>query len=253
MNDPSTPEHTQVHGIGLFLYYVDEALPGGANITATILCDVLRRIYALVPAAKEILLYVQADNCTENKNKVVFAVQEILVKIAMQEKGVKLRFENNYLMVNHTHEDIDQVFKCIADLIRNLDTITVEELREAIAKLNTKTGEFLEQITLNCAYDFHGLLDTLIDKELRYYMSCHQICLYWDNVPSASACAQTLVWSFRRLTQYAVDKPSVSFTASRVVQVPCSTRTCPGTRRGSRRTRIHSQRYTDPSTRQCLR
>ena len=40
-------------------------------------------------------------------------------------------------MVNHTHEDIDQVFKCIADLIRNLDTITVEELREAIAKLNT--------------------------------------------------------------------------------------------------------------------
>ena len=86
MNDPSAPYHTQVHGIGLYLYYVDEALPGGANITATILCDVLRRIYALVPAAKEILLYVQADNCTENKNKVVFAVQEILVKIAMQEK-----------------------------------------------------------------------------------------------------------------------------------------------------------------------
>ena len=173
--------------MALYLYYVDETLPGGANITATILCDVLRRIYALVPAAKEIILYVQADNCTENKNKVVFAVEEILLKIAMQEKGVKLRFENNYLLVNHTHEDIDQVFKCIADLIRNIDTITVEELRAAIAKLNMKAGQFLEQIFLNCAYDFHGLLDALIDKELHYYKSPHQICLYWDDVCSASA------------------------------------------------------------------
>ena len=179
----------QVHGIGLYLYYVDETLPGGADITATILCDVLRRIYALVPAAKEIVVYIQADNCTENKNKVVFAVQEILVKIAMNEKGVKVRFENNYLLVNHTHEDIDQVFKCVADLIRSLGTITVEELRAAIEKLNMKAGQFLEQIVLNCAYDFHGLLDTIIDTELHYYKSPHQICLYWDDVSSASAFA----------------------------------------------------------------
>ena len=32
-----------------------------------------------------------------------------------------------------------------------------------------KAGQFLEQIALNCAYDFHGLLDTAIDKELHYY------------------------------------------------------------------------------------
>ena len=158
----------------------------------------------MVPAVKEIFFYVQADSCSENKNKVVFAVQEILVKIAMNEKGVKVRFENNYLMVNHTHEDIDQVFKCIADLIRNLDTITAEELREAVAKLNMKAGEFLEQIVLNCAYDFHKLLDTLIDKELKFYMKYHQICLYWDDVSSASACAYyPPVWSNQRLTQYA--------------------------------------------------
>ena len=87
---------------------MDETLPGGADIVATILTDVMRRLYEIFPAAKEIVVHVQADNCTENKNKVVFAVQEIMVRLA-KAVGVDLRFENNYLLVNHTHEDIDQV------------------------------------------------------------------------------------------------------------------------------------------------
>ena len=97
-----------MHGYGYILYYVDETLPGGADIVATILTDVMRRLYEIFPAAKEIVVHVQADNCTENKNKVVFAVQEIMVRLA-KAVGVDLRFENNYLLVNHTHEDIDQV------------------------------------------------------------------------------------------------------------------------------------------------
>ena len=90
------------------MYYVDEALPVGADIVATILADMLRRLYEILPAAKEIAIYVQSDNCTENKNNVIFAVKEILVRLA-KAVGVDLRFENNYLLVNHTHEDIDQV------------------------------------------------------------------------------------------------------------------------------------------------
>ena len=74
-----------MHGYGHFLYYVDETLPGGADIVATILADVLRRLYEILPAAKEIVIYVQADKYTENKNKVVFAVEELLVRLA---KGV---------------------------------------------------------------------------------------------------------------------------------------------------------------------
>ena len=87
---------------------MDETLPGGADIVATILTDVLHRLYEILPAAKEIVVYVQVDNCTENKNKAVFAVKEILVRLA-KVVGVDLRFENNYLLVNHTHEDIEQV------------------------------------------------------------------------------------------------------------------------------------------------
>ena len=42
-----------------------------------------------------------------------------------QLRGVKVRFEDNYLMVNHTHEDIDQLFKLIADLLRHEDRLCV--------------------------------------------------------------------------------------------------------------------------------
>ena len=83
-----------MHGYGCILYYVDETLPGGAGIVAAILTDVLRRLYEILPAAKEIVIYVQADKCTENKNKVVFAVEELLVR-PVKEVGMGLRVENN--------------------------------------------------------------------------------------------------------------------------------------------------------------
>ena len=79
-----------------------------------------------------------------------------------------------------------QVFKCIADLIRKIDTITYEELRAAIALLKLPEGHFLTQIYLPCAYAFHNLLDKLIDKELHYYLAPHHICLYWDAAADAS-------------------------------------------------------------------
>ena len=74
-----------MRGYGNILHYVDGTLPGGADIVATILADVLRRLYEILPAAKEIAIHVQADNCTEKKRKVVFAVEELLVRLA---KGV---------------------------------------------------------------------------------------------------------------------------------------------------------------------
>ena len=171
----------KVHGYGTFLYYVAETLPGGANITATILTDVMRRIYDIVPAAREILVHVQADNCAENKNRTVFGVMSALSHMAFKERGVKVRFENNYLMVNHTHEDIDQLFKLIADLLRHEDTITYESLKAVVGGLKVKQGQFLEQLDVACAYDFHATFDKAIDPELHYYNhGKHQICIFWD-------------------------------------------------------------------------
>ena len=46
------------------------------------------------------------------------------------------------------------MFRCIADLIRKIDTITYEELHAAIANLKLPEGYFLTQIHLPCAYAF---------------------------------------------------------------------------------------------------
>ena len=178
----------KVHGYGTYLYYVDETLPGGANITATILTDVMRRIYEIFQPVREILVHVQADNCGENKNRIVFGVMSALSHMAFKERGVKVRFENNYLMVNHTHEDIDQLFKLIADLLRHEHTITYQDLKSVVGRLKVKRGQFLVQIDVPCAYDFHSTFTDAIDPELHYYNhGKHQICVYWDVVKDRSA------------------------------------------------------------------
>ena len=107
---------------------------------------------------------------------------------AFRERGVKVRFENNYLMVNHTHEDIDQLFKLIADLLRHEDTITYAELKAVVGRLKVKAGHFLTQIDVPCAYDFYSTFKPSIDKEFKYYMSGkHQLCVFWDTEKNQSA------------------------------------------------------------------
>ena len=143
--------------------------------------DVMRRIYDIAPAARSILVHVQADNCSDNKNKIVFAVQHAMVHMAFRQRGVKVRFENNYLMVSHTHEDIDQLFKLIGDLLRHEDTITYGELKAVVGRLKVKAAHFLEQIDVPCVYDFGTTFHASVDPEFKYYMTGkHQLCVFWD-------------------------------------------------------------------------
>ena len=130
------------------------------------------------------------------------------------------------------------MFKCIADLIRKIDTITYEELRAAIALLKLPEGHFLTQIYLPCAYAFHNLLDKLIDKELHYYLTPHHICLYWDAAADASESDRLPVGSFCH----------GQLTTTLLNQVPSSTRSVLGTSATSLRTGRHSRRSTAPST-----
>ena len=213
----------KVHGYGTFLYYVDETLPGGANITCTILTDVMRRIYDIAPAVRNILVHVQADNCSENKNKIVFAVQHAMCHTAFRERGVKVRFDNNYLMVNHTHEDIDQLFKLIADLLRHEDTITYAELKAVVGRLKVKAGHFLTQIDVPCAYDFYSIFKPSIDKDFKYYMTGkHQICVFWDAEKNRSA---SLLRDCPRFMYFRPDfhpPPHVRWFRVQVFSVVCS-------------------------------
>ena len=74
-----------------------------------------------LPSANPIL-YLQLDNCSENKNKVLFGFISDLVS-----KEVFAEAHIGFLMVGHTHEDIDQFFSIILIIIathlRKLETI----------------------------------------------------------------------------------------------------------------------------------
>lgn len=86
-----------------FLYLVDALLLGGEGGGGNLTVECIRRTlnglsqhHPLPP-----VLYLQMDNASENKNKVVFAFLHHLVLA-----GVFQKVKVGFLCVGHTHEDI---------------------------------------------------------------------------------------------------------------------------------------------------
>ena len=75
------------------------------------------------------ILYLQLDNCSENKNKVMFGfLSDLMSRHVFEEVHV------GFLMVGHTHEDIDQFFSVISSWLKKWETICpdIESLEQAI-------------------------------------------------------------------------------------------------------------------------
>ena len=64
----------KVHGIGNFVYVCDETVRGGGNLIIEVLRQILLHIEkkGKLPYINPVL-YLQIDNCGENKNKTLFA------------------------------------------------------------------------------------------------------------------------------------------------------------------------------------
>ena len=78
------------------VYFTDPNLCNDANLTITIIHDVLSHWSGNLPN----VLYLQLDNtCRENKNQVVFGYLNMLVELRIFQK-VKVGF----LLVGHTHD-----------------------------------------------------------------------------------------------------------------------------------------------------
>ena len=88
---------------------------GGGNLMIEILCQVLNDLDEKneLPT-KNRKFYLQVDNCGENKNKTLFAFLVDLVK-----RGVFNKIKVGFLMVGHTHEDIDSFFSTIAAKLKS--------------------------------------------------------------------------------------------------------------------------------------
>ncbi|XP_062621696.1 uncharacterized protein LOC134283269 [Saccostrea cucullata] len=91
-----------IHGIGIYGFFDLFEYSHSTNLTLSILLSVFYSLRDSMPN----VLYLQMDNCArENKNRYLLAFFCFLVEVGLFRK-IKISF----LMVGHTHEDVDQVF-----------------------------------------------------------------------------------------------------------------------------------------------
>ena len=100
---------------------------------AKVLGDVRSRKGLLPP-----VLRIQADNCGgENKNKYMFAYCASLVAL-----GYFREVFLSFLIVGHTHEDIDQQFSIISSGLKQQDIDSVKEMLALIERGASSTEAF---------------------------------------------------------------------------------------------------------------
>ncbi|XP_060595320.1 uncharacterized protein LOC132749532 [Ruditapes philippinarum] len=103
------------------------------NVTLNTLVYVLHAVSLENDGRMPPTLYLQADNSgKDNKNSFVMVFLAWLIKVKIFKK-VKLGF----LMVGHTHEDIDQVFSRISTHQSHVDAPTLPDLHKAIRDSTT--------------------------------------------------------------------------------------------------------------------
>ena len=106
------------HGYGAYVYVAPTPVGSGANFNIEALW---RTIELVAKQRKEEkrdgvlppVLYLQLDNASDNKSKAMIAFCHCLVA-----RGIFRKLKTGFLLVGHTHEDIDQYFSVIARKLR---------------------------------------------------------------------------------------------------------------------------------------
>jgi hypothetical protein len=124
------------------LFHIFENVASDTNLTLTILLKTLRRVEdQLAAEGKELprTLRLQLDNCpAENKNQILLSLVFWLVHIGMFDT-VQVCF----LVVSHTHTDIDRYFSYVNKAIKMLAAdggiFTLKQFEDLVIKAWTKT------------------------------------------------------------------------------------------------------------------
>lgn len=167
-----------VHGIGLYcdVWFGAHHKHDSNQVVSTLLYvigDVLRRKGFLPPT-----LRIQADNCTrENKNIYMFALCATLVGL-----GFFQEVELSFLIVGHTHEDIDQRFSCISNTLKRTDVDSLKEMLSLIERGTSPTEAFVSARLLENVWDWkqfitphlltgsNSLVGITFPHHMRFYM-----------------------------------------------------------------------------------
>lgn len=167
-----------VHWIQPRVYVVSSAQCHGGNLTCEVLLDTLCDLVDEVGAENAPrVLKIQADSCSgSNKCRAVLALAEWLVL-----EGIFDEITISYMIVGHTHEDIDRLFITVARKTRSKQggVFTYDEWKEialeALESLQQSKGRVSsyrlkpEIIWLDHVRDFTALLVPDVDKQLSRY------------------------------------------------------------------------------------
>ena len=105
------------------------------NLNMNILLQVLKQ-HACKHLMLPEVLYLQADNCyRESKNKFMLGFCELLVQL-----NIFREVHLSFLLVGHTHEDIDAMFSKIANTLRRTDAETMTDLITLMPRVNLLHG-----------------------------------------------------------------------------------------------------------------
>ncbi|XP_071958009.1 uncharacterized protein [Antedon mediterranea] len=151
-----------VHGRHGHCFIDLKQFPHDSNLTCNIILTVLSEIQPLPP-----VLYLQLDNSgKDNKNRFVFALCALLVELKIFRK-IKIGF----LMVGHTHEDIDQLFSCVAKYLNKYRASTLDHRRSAVENSYKKLP-----ITSSIISYLHDIKNWLVPymQDIRYHSKPHQ-------------------------------------------------------------------------------
>ena len=173
----------RVNGVRDWLYVVDESLPGGGNAILTILFDVLDILFSEghVKVAKTVNLFLQFGNCGENKNVIMFGMLVLWVYFAKKKRGVRLVVEVCFLIVGHTHEDIDQYFKLLSDLIRDVLLLTPNDFLGYLPRVARNGSKQPHVKYVDHLFDFKEWLGPRVDKHITGHQVPHNYLIQFDD------------------------------------------------------------------------
>ena len=162
-----------VHGRGIYQYSTRPHVNQGGGVNFTLEClmrtfDKLQLQNPSIPLPSK--LYLQLDNCSgSNKNKYMLAFADRLVR-----KGVFKEVVLSFLMVGHTHEDIDQLFSVISYKLRQRDLVSPTSLGKLCVRALEKAGHSNVHFEiLSFQHDYKSWLLPYIDPDLKGYSKPH--------------------------------------------------------------------------------
>ena len=162
-----------VHGCGTYLYSHEPWVKKGSRLTCTVLSKTFEKLAEDIPAFKERGLpktvFIQMDNCSgDNKNKIIFGYF-----LGLVESGCFDTVVVSFLLVGHTHEDVDQVFSRISEYLSTRSIYSLDEFDEYVkAAVHSTKSPNKETANVNverisAVGDFTSVIEPNIDEKVK--------------------------------------------------------------------------------------